>query len=95
MEYVQENGTKTGNVSALSLMYSTWLKDVTAYTIEDKIVVIAEIKKDEYGLSTKKYIFCGIPKQNWENFYWGVNDFGKSYGERFNKYIMDYRCNYE
>lgn len=92
MEYVIENGTKKEEINAFQLIGSEWLRDVTAYTINDIIVVIAEIKQDDFG-NSKKYIFCNIPSQNWENFYWGLNDYGKTYGERFHKYIFDYKCN--
>jgi hypothetical protein len=90
---VEENGKKKETVSSYSLIYSTWLKEVTAYSIEDVIVVIASIKEDQYSYFTKKYIFCGIPENNWSSFYYGLYDLNKSYGERFHKYIFDYKCN--
>lgn len=93
MDYVVKNGTLKGNVNYIQLMDSSWLKDVKAYTIENTIVVIAEIKVDEYGFNTKKYIFCGISRTNWDYFYNGFSDPGTTFGERFRKYIFDNKCN--
>lgn len=92
MDYVIQNGTRKASVNQFQLIESSWLKDVTSYTIENTIVVIAEIK-DEYGFNTKKYIFCGIPSTNWDSFYYGYNDLDKTYGERFHKYIFNNKCN--
>jgi hypothetical protein len=92
IDYVKTKGYRKGTVSSISLINSDWLKEVEAYTIDNLIVVIAEIKKDEWGINTKKYIFCGIPDSNWSDFYYGMNDVGKTYGERFHKYIIDYQC---
>ena len=91
IEYVEENGYKKGSVGAMQLLQSTWLKNVEAYSINNSIVVIAEIKKDSYGFSTKQYIFCGIPESNWEYFS-GFYSLTTTYGERFQKYIIDYQC---
>ncbi len=93
MEYVIKNGYIKANVNSLQLINSSWLKDVTAYSVDNKIVVIAEIKTDNTGIFTKKYIFCGITSSTWDSFYYGLSDFGKSYGERFQKYIIDNVCN--
>jgi hypothetical protein len=92
MNYVVKNGTRSENVNQIQLMNSTWLKEVTKYSIDNTIAVIAEIKQDEFGIVTKKYIFCGIPSSNWSSFYFGFNDLDKTYGERFHKYIYDYKC---
>src|SRR5688500_10344911 len=73
--YAEENGYRIGRVSPLQLFESSWLKEVVAYEIEDIIVVVASIKKDEFGFSFKKYIFCGIPRSNWKSFYSGIYDF--------------------
>ncbi len=91
IDYVKKEGKYVGSVSVFQLLNSEWLKEVEAYSINNTIVVIAKIQVNQY--TTKKYIFCGIPKTNWDNFYVGLNDLTKSYGERFNKYIMDYTCN--
>jgi hypothetical protein len=91
IEYVEENGSKKGSVGAMQLLQSTWLINVDAYTINNTLVVIAEIKKDSYGFSTKQYIFCGIPESNWEYFS-GFYSLTSTYGERFQKYIIEYQC---
>ena len=91
INYIEKEGRYIESVNAIQLLTSTWLKEVIAYSIENTIVVIAKIQQNQF--STKKYIFCGIPKSNWNNFYVGINDMSKTYGERFHKYIIDYQCN--
>lgn len=92
MEYIKAEGFRSSSVSSYT-MDSSWLYEVTAFTYEFKTYVIAKIKRNEYSYLTQSYIFCGIPDANWRNFrYGGYND-SDSYGERFNKYIMDYKCN--
>ncbi|RXG29880.1 hypothetical protein [Leeuwenhoekiella marinoflava] len=93
LDYVKKNGYKKAEVSSYQLYDSSWLKKVTAYTIDNTILVVAEIKKDEYSIYTKEYIFCGIPSTSWDYFYYGLYDIGKSYGERFHKYIIKRQCN--
>lgn len=93
MDYVKQEGNRKATVSSVQLMHSSWLKEVEAYTIENTIVVIAEIKRDEWGINTKEYVFCGIPSSNWDAFYGGWNDRDKTFGERFRKYIFEYKCN--
>lgn len=92
INYVLDKGSRRGSVGSLSLMNSSWLKSVEAYSIENTIVVIAEIKR-ENSYSTKKYIFCGVPSQNWDRFSSGLYNMDKTYGEKFHDYIMDYQCN--
>lgn len=92
MEFVQDKGYRKATVSSIQLMHSSWLKEVVAYSIENTIVVIAEIKRDEWGINTKKYVFCGIPSSNWDAFYLGLYDTNSTYGERFRKYVFDYKC---
>jgi hypothetical protein len=91
--YVKTEGYRKGSVYSYQLYESSWLKSVECYQYDNVLFVIAEIKKDQYSYTTNKYIFCGIPKANWDSFYWGYNDSGKTYGERFHKYIIDYTCN--
>jgi hypothetical protein len=74
-------------------MNSSWLNKVTAYSYNYKIYVIAEIKKNDYDFNPKSYIFCVIPSMNWQNFQFGGYNDSPSYGERFHKYIFDYKCN--
>ncbi|WP_350289825.1 hypothetical protein [uncultured Croceitalea sp.] len=75
------------------ILNSSWLYKVTAYDYDFKIYVVAEIKESEYSYSTRTYIFCGIPSQNWSNFVYGGYGDSDSYGERFHKYILNYTCN--
>ncbi|MEI6755354.1 MAG: hypothetical protein WCK78_19620 [Paludibacter sp.] len=91
INYVKKEGHYIESVSALQLLNSEWLREVEAYSIDNTVVVIAKIQQNQY--STKRYIFCGIPRSNWNNFYVGLNDLTKTYGERFHKYIIDYNCN--
>jgi len=92
MKYVKENGKKIHSITSIQLINSSWLSWIDAYEIEGKIVVIAKIKKDKISLSSKEYIFCDINRRNWDNFSLGIYDFGKSYGERFQKYIFNNQC---
>jgi hypothetical protein len=92
MAFVKRNGREKATVSSLQLFNSSWLKEVKAYDIENTIVVIASIKKDEYTLFAKDYVFCGIPSRNWDSFYNSWVDIGKTYGEKFHLYIIDYIC---
>lgn len=92
LDFVVRNGYYKGEVNSLTLINSSWLKSVTAYQYKSSVFVVAEITTDKFGFSTKKYIFCGIPPRNWENFANGLVDFDLSYGEKFHKYIMDYKC---
>lgn len=92
LDYVEANGRYKGSVSSLSLYDSSWLNEVKAYAIDGNLAVVAKIKKNQYDLNGKKYVFCGIPSSNWDAFYYGTYDYGLSYGERFHKYIMDYVC---
>ncbi|HBD27460.1 MAG TPA: hypothetical protein DC020_11665 [Flavobacterium sp.] len=92
ISYVKENYKTKQVVESYQLITSTWLKKVSAYSIENKIVVIAEIKLNEISLESKEYIFCEIPNENWNNFYYGTFDAMKTFGERFHIYILDYDC---
>jgi hypothetical protein len=93
MDFVKQNGYRKGTVNTYQLTNSSWLTEVEAYSIENTIVVIAEIKQDEWGINTKEYVFCGIPSSNWDAFYHGLYDRDKTFGERFRKYIFEYKCN--
>ncbi|MFT4761553.1 MAG: hypothetical protein ACI9XO_004560 [Paraglaciecola sp.] len=68
MNYVKTEGYQKETVSSYQLMNSSWLKAVKAYSIDGTIAVIAEIKRDEWGISTEKYVFCGISSTNWNAF---------------------------
>jgi hypothetical protein len=92
LEFIKEKGYDKGTISNYTLD-SSWLYKVTAYEYEYKTYVVAEIKKNEYSYQTEKYIFCGVPNMNWTNFRFGGYGDLESYGERFHKYIIDYKCN--
>lgn len=89
--FISENGYKKATINSYT-MNSSWLQKVMAYSYEYKIYVVAEIKR-ENSYSTSTYIFCNIPSQNWTNFQYGSFGDSDSYGERFHKYIYDYKCN--
>lgn len=78
-------------IGSVAPPYSEWLKKVTAYKIDGELYVEAIVKRDEYGTITDAYIYCGIPKYNWDMF--RLYDSNPSYGEKFHKYIYDYTCN--
>ena len=91
--FIKQKGYKQEEVISLTLD-SSWLHNVVLYKYENKYYVIAEIKKDDFGFSTKSYVFCNIPYSNWTNFHsLYVISSNTTYGERFHKYIKDYICN--
>ena len=93
LTYVKSKGTERGAVSSFQLLESAWLIRVEAWDIDGTIAVIAEIKTDDWGLTSKEYVFCNISATSWNAFAHGLYDYNTTYGERFHKYIMDYRCN--
>ncbi len=93
IENLELNGKIISTLTPINLINSTWLYSVTQYRVENKIVVIAEIKGENNPHDRKKYIFCGVPESNWWLFYDNLNEMNLSYGEKFNKYIIDYTCN--
>lgn len=89
-DFVKSEGYYKANVPSY-ILDSEWLSDVTAYSYDYKVYVIAKIKKSEWDFNPKSYVFCGIPENNWSKFSsWYSNH---TYGERFHAYIMDYKCN--
>lgn len=90
LDFIVEKGYKKATLESY-VMSSSWLNKVTAYTYDYKTYVVAKIQR-EGSYTTSTYIFCGIPSQNWSNFQYGSYGDSDSYGERFNKYIMDYKC---
>jgi hypothetical protein len=89
-DFVKSEGYYKANVPGY-ILDSEWLSDVTAYSYEYKVYVIAKIKKSEWDFNPKSYVFCGIPETNWNKFSSLYSD--HAYGERFHAYIMDYKCN--
>ncbi|WP_074406090.1 hypothetical protein [Aquimarina megaterium] len=92
IDLIKSKGYYTGKVDSY-ILDSSWLYKVTAYTYNYKTFVIAMIKRNEYSYSTDTYIFCGVPSSNWNNFKHGGYYDSDSYGKRFHKYIMEYKCN--
>lgn len=91
---VIQNGKNIGGYSTLQLITSDWLYKVDGYLYEDIFFVIAEVRrKNSILLETDKYVFCGIPKKNWDSFTNLLTDIDLSIGEKFHKYIYDYKCN--
>jgi hypothetical protein len=85
------------NVSSIDLFSSSWLYEVSAYTIKSKIYVIAVIKNENLLATKSEYVFCDVPIENWEKFYdrlVGLRE-GKSYGEKFREYILPNICDCE
>ncbi|MCA1764350.1 MAG: hypothetical protein ABR574_07730 [Cryomorphaceae bacterium] len=91
-DFIVEEGFRKASISSYTLD-SEWLHEVTAYTYEMRTYVVAEIKNNAYSYSTNAYVFCSIPSSNWSSFRNGGYGDSDSYGERFHKYIIDYRCN--
>ncbi|MCX7550272.1 hypothetical protein [Xanthomarina sp. F2636L] len=91
LSFIKDKGYYKSTVSSYTLN-SEWLHEVKAYSYDYKIYVVAKIKKNAYSYSTNTYIFCGIPSMNWSNFQYGGYGDSDSYGERFHKYIFNYKC---
>ncbi|WP_281631839.1 hypothetical protein [Flavobacterium luteolum] len=93
-EYIIDKGYQKASLSNY-ILDSSWLYKVTAYEYNYKTYVIAEIKENEYSYKTSTYIFCGISNMNWNYFQFGDYNDSNSYGERFHKYIFNYKCDCE
>lgn len=91
VDFIQTEGMYSSSLSSYTLD-STWLKKVTLYSYDSNYYIVADIKTSEYSYSSTSYIFCGIPFQNWLNFKNGSYGDSDSYGERFHKYIFNYKC---
>ncbi|MBK6573609.1 MAG: hypothetical protein IPG21_14255 [Saprospiraceae bacterium] len=65
-------------------LHSSWLQEVTAYSFNGDIYVVA-------SMNNRQYIYCGVPLISWDQFSSNCN--GCSYGQRFNKFIKNYKCN--
>jgi hypothetical protein len=94
IDYVEENGDKDWwTLESHELLRSDWLNEVYCYEVDDVLVVVAEFKKYEtFQWEYQKYIFCNIPKRNWENFKSIRIDMTEGYGKKFHKYIFNYKC---
>ena len=77
---------------SVSCIGSNMLVRVDYYTLNDNSFVVAYIKSFEYDFRGKPYIFCGLSSITWSYFKLEAV-YGGSWGQSFNKYIMDYNCN--
>jgi len=84
---VQVKGTQLESLSN-RVMNSDWLNEVKVYRYQNKLFVSANIK----DVTTKTYLFCNIPDSNWDRFKNGGLYDSNSYGERFHKYVFEYKC---
>jgi hypothetical protein len=96
IEFIKKEGTSYQDVSHYSLYNSSWLYEVKSYKYKENIFVIATIKKDDISYIKNDYIFCNISEQRWKAFYdpYNLQD-RRSYGEKFNDFIIDKVCNCE
>ena len=94
---IETNNKLLGTVSSLELLYDVpWLKEVRCYESENDVYVIADFYLDDIFYSTKKYVYCNIPKVNWESFSKQCCPLDlDGYGKKFHKYIADYKCDCE
>lgn len=69
---------------------SSMLAKTEYYEYQNMGFVVAYIKSNDYDLSGKPYIFCGISSLTWSRF--KTNGMTGSWGESFHEYIMDYTC---
>lgn len=81
--------------------YSMVEPDPSLYKFADMIehaksdgvyVVVAEFLSSELFVNSKKYVFCGVPISNWEEFEYSFY-LRLTRGETFHKYIRNYTCN--
>ena len=93
ISYILDKGQKIGKVEGVKLSDSSWLKSVVAYEYNNLIFSIVVLKKVQYSFDEKSYIFCKIPKTNWQRFSQPSSSLDKSYGEKFHVYIIDHKCN--
>lgn len=66
---------------------------VKAYYLEKDLYVVAEIKQDDWGITSKKYIFCDVPESNWSNFETGFYNIGRTRRDLSLANIMDITAN--
>ncbi|WNJ18620.1 hypothetical protein [Pontibacter sp. G13] len=86
---VEQEGHRREFIGPVSLVNSHWLYSVALYELDGSYAVIAVIKQ---GFIGRKYVFCDISKSRWTAFRSGLNDLGTTFGERFQQYIMECRC---
>lgn len=80
---IKTEGDFQNRVNNYNLTESSWLEEVESYSYKNKLFILAQLNK-------KKYIFCRVPSSNWKKFKSTITD--SSYGEKFHKYIMNFKC---
>lgn len=93
-DLVEREGFKWGSLDSYKLK-SSWLRSAVCYKYDGILFVIAEMKDDDLSNSYRRYIFCGIPEDNWLRFENAIFDPGYTRGQLFHRYIIDYGCNCE
>lgn len=74
-----------------SCLGSSFLVKVDRYEVDGNGLVIAYIKNNQYDLTGKPYIYCGISYSTWNSFT-SAGIMG-SWGKAFHKYIKGNNCN--
>jgi hypothetical protein len=82
--------TRYESKESVSCYGSSLLVKADKYVIDNKIYVVAFIKKNDYDFKGTPYIFCGIPSMNWGYFKYNSKS---SWGESYHAYLKDYSCN--
>lgn len=74
-------------VQSISNISSTMISSVSYYNYQNKGFVIAYLRNNQ---PSKPYVFCGITQQRWNYFL----NYGNlvSWGESFQKFIYDQKC---
>lgn len=87
-EYIVDNYRPT---EAVNCSNSSVLVKVHYYNIDNDNTgyVIAYIKKNNYDMHGKPYVYCSVPRNAWQYF---KVDGQSSWGSAFNKYITKYGC---
>lgn len=78
-------------VTSSTCFGSTALVKAEYYTSNGEGYAIVYLKSNEYDISGKPYVFCGISNTRWNKFV-SEGRYG-SWGKAFNTYIRDYLCN--
>lgn len=96
MEFIKEEGTPYQDVSHFKLYDSSWLYEVKSFKYKENLYVIAAIIEKDFPYTKNNYIFCNVSEQRWKAFYDPYNfQDTRSYGEKFNDFIIDKVCNCE
>ena len=69
----------------------SFVVSVQLYLKGNRYYAIAELVVDKEG-STRKYVYCDIPKSDWSDFEWEIIDQDLSFNAKFRKYIHIHKC---